>query len=102
LKKFINEARSDRIKAGFVFQLVAQVPDYMLSQIENKFVLFPAKNKRASLIDQLAEKTKPDADTLELLHKTPEFGVALWNEHGTSIFSLDLTDEEIEYYGQAQ
>lgn len=102
LEKFINEARSDRIKAGFVFQLVSQVPNYMLKQIENKFVLFPAKNKRASLIDELSEKTKPDADTLDLLHKTPEFGVALWNEHGTSVFNLDLTKEEIAYYGQAQ
>lgn len=102
LKKFVNESRSDRIKAGFILQIVKQVPDYVLDQVENKFFLFPSANKRTALIDEIEEVLKPNKETVELFNKVPEYGIALWNEHNTSAFLLDMTPEEIEFYGQDQ
>lgn len=102
IAKFINEARSYRIKVGFTTQLVSHVPNHVFSQIANKFFLFPEKNQKKALIDDLVAKAKPDEQTQELMWKTPEFGVLLWNEHGSSAFKLALTNKEVEAYGQSQ
>lgn len=102
IKKFINEARSYRIKAIFTTQLISHIPEYIFNQIENKFLLFPAKNKRDALIDEIIKATHPDQDTIELFRRTEEFSVAIWNEHGTSVIKLAMTDEEVKIYGQSQ
>lgn len=100
LQIFMNEARSDRLRALFVVQLIEQVPEYIYKQIENKFLLFPSANKRIALIDEISEVLKPNEDTKKFMHETPEFGVFLWNEHTSSAFVLDSTMKEIEAFGQ--
>jgi len=102
IKKFKAEGRSDRIKAGFIAQTIEQIPSYIYNQVENKMLLFPAENKRKALIDDLAKETKPSEETIKLLYRVPEFGIALWNEHGTSVFKLNLSKEAIEFFGQSQ
>ena len=102
IAKFINEARSYRIKVGFTTQLISHVPAHIFTQVENKFLLFPGKNKRTLLIDEITAVAKMDDKTIELMHKTPEFGIVLWNEHGSSSFKLDMSNKEIEAYGQSQ
>lgn len=100
LQKFINEARSEKIRGGFITQTVAQVPEYVYRQVANKFFLFPQGNAKNQLIESITEVMKPREETIELMHKTPEFGVLLWNEHGNSVFKLNLSQDEIDVYGQ--
>ncbi len=102
LETFINEARSDRIKAGFVAQKIEQVPSYIYGQVTNKFLLFPAENQRAGLINDIVKVMKPNEETIELMNKTPEYGVLIWNEHGTSVIKLPMSQVEIDVYGQSQ
>ena len=102
IAKFINEARSYRIKVGFTTQLISHVPSHIFTQVENKFLLFPGKNKRNMLIDEITTVAKMDDKTIELMHRTPEYGIVLWNEHGSSSFKPAMSDKEIEAYGQAQ
>ncbi len=102
IAKFINEARSYRIKVGFTTQLISHVPAHIFTQVENKFLLFPGKNKRNMLIDEITMVAKMDEKTIELMHRTPEYGIVLWNEHGSSSFKPAMSKEEIEAYGQAQ
>lgn len=102
LEKFVNESRSERIKAIFVVQLISQVPKYVYSQVGNSLFLFPAENKRNALIDEIVEKVKPSEDVIDLMKRTPEYGVVLWNEFGGNLFKLDMTMDEINYFGQKQ
>jgi len=100
LQKFINEARSEKIRGGFITQTVEQVPEYVYKQVANKFFLFPQGNAKNQLIESITAVMKPRDETIELMHKTPEYGVLLWNEHGNSVFKLKLSQEEIDIYGQ--
>ena len=100
--KISNEARSYRIKLGFVTQLVSHIPPQIFSQVSNKFFLLPAKNQKENLIQEIDEAINIDEDTKKLLRDTPEFGVVLINEHGSSSFSLDISEDEIEIFGQSQ
>lgn len=100
LQIFMNEARSDKLRAIFVVQLIEQVPTYIYKQIENKFLLFPSANKREELIREISEVLKPNEETKSFMAETPEFGVFLWNEHTSSIFTLDASIKEINAFGQ--
>ncbi|MCK9476243.1 MAG: hypothetical protein M0R46_10000 [Candidatus Muirbacterium halophilum] len=102
LAKFINEARSYRIKIGFITQLIEHIPPNIIKQVANKFFLFPSKNQRKHLIDGIKDVLQLDNQTVELMNNTPEFGVVLVNEHSSSSFKLDISKEEVELYGQAQ
>ena len=102
IKRFKYEVRSDRIKAGFIAQSIEQVPRYIYEQIENKMLLFPAENKRKGLINNISNVTNPNEETINLLHRVPEFGIALWNEYGTSVFKLNLSKEAVDFFGQSQ
>jgi len=100
--KVSNEARSYRIKQGFISQLVSHIPKAIFKQISNKFFLLPAKNQKEHLITDIDEAINIDDRTKKLLRDTPEFGVVLINEHGSSSFALDMTEEEIKIFGQSQ
>lgn len=100
LQIFMNEARSDKIRAIFVVQLINQVPIYIYKQIENKFLLFPSANKRDELISEISQVLKPNEETKNFMTQTPEFGVFLWNEHTSSAFTLGATKKEIDAFGQ--
>jgi hypothetical protein len=100
LQIFMNEARSDKLRAVFVVQLINQVPSYIYKQIENKFLLFPSANKRESLVDEISEVLKPNEETKKFMLETPEFGIFLWNEHTSSVFTLGADKKEIEAFGQ--
>jgi hypothetical protein len=100
LQIFMNEARSDKLRAVFVVQLINQVPSYIYKQIENKFLLFPSANKRESLVDEISEVLKPNEETKRFMLETPEFGIFLWNEHTSSVFTLGADKKEIEAFGQ--
>lgn len=100
LQIFMNEARSDKLRAMFVVQLIEQVPEYIYKQIENKFLLFPSANKRTALIHEISEVLRPNEETKAFMSETPEYGVFLWNEHTSSAFTLDATMQEINAFGQ--
>jgi len=100
LIKFNNEARSDRIVAGYVAQVIEQVPKYIFDQVENKLLLFPSEGKRNQIIDAITNATNPNQDTIEVFKKVGEFEMCFWNEHGATVVNLGLTKKEIEVFGQ--
>jgi len=100
LIKFNNEARSDRIVAGYVAQVIEQVPKYIFDQVENKLLLFPSEGKRNQIIDAITNATNPNQNTIDVFRKVGEFEMCFWNEHGATVVNLRLTKEEIDVFGQ--
>ena len=94
LAKLANEARSYDIVLIFVLQRIADVPDYIFSQIESKIILFPADEEKEKIISELARLAKPSPEIIKLFEKTPQFGMTIWYEHGAFIMKFNLDEVE--------
>jgi len=101
LKKLTNEARSYGIMLLFITQLIEHVPKEIYSQLENIIILMPNSEKREGFIKDLVSKLSLSEESAELMRLAAPYDVFLWNSSGASLFSLDITQEEIEYFGQA-
>jgi hypothetical protein len=100
LRAVNNEARSSRIRIFSSTQLIEQVPEHMIKQSANIICLFPAENKREKLIQDLGGLITLTHEQVDLLKRSPQYSMAIINESGVSVVSQEITDEEIELYGQ--
>lgn len=98
LAKLSNEARSYDIVLIFLIQRLEDVPDYIFSQIESKIILFPADEEKEKIIDQIKAIAKPSKEILDLFHRTPQFGMTVWYEHGGFVMKFELNDEELKLF----
>jgi energy-coupling factor transporter ATP-binding protein EcfA2 len=100
LKKLTNEARSDKITIMFSTQLLDQVPEYITKQVGNLIVTFPSSNKKEAHVNELVSKLSLKSDAKKLLLKTPEYGMAIINEHNINIVKQQISEDEILLFGQ--